>query len=62
MGEVKFFNLTVEQAEASEEVMSGTILVRSVSTMLLFDFGISHCYISTRSVMMHSIHCDDMDT
>jgi len=56
------FNLTAEQAKASEEVIAGTILVRSIPVISLFDSGASHCYISTRFVLMHSIPCNDMDT
>ena len=55
------FNLTVEEAEASEEVVEGAILVHSVSVISLFDSGASHCYISTRFVMMHFIPGNDMD-
>ena len=54
--------MTVEQVEASEEVVAGTILVHSILVVSLFDSGVSHCYISTRFVMMHSIPCNDMDT
>jgi len=56
------FNLTTKQAEASEEVVAGTILVQSFPVISLFDSGSSHCYISTRFVRMHSIHYDDIDT
>jgi len=61
-GRGQAFNLTAEKAEASEEVVAGTILVRSVPVISLFDSGASHCYISTSFVMMHSIPCYDMDT
>ena len=56
------FNLTVEQVEASENVVAGTILVQSFPVIQPFDSGASHCYISTRFVKMHSIHYDDIDT
>jgi len=56
------FNLTAKQAEASEEVVAGTILVHSIPVISLFDSGASHCYISTRFVMMHSIPCNYMNT
>ena len=49
------FNLTVELAKASEEVVAGTILVYSVPVISLFDSGTSYCYISTRFTMTHSI-------
>ena len=61
-GRGQTFNLTTEEVEASEEVVAGTILVHSVSVILLFDFGASHCYISTSFVMMHSVPCNDTDT
>ena len=56
------FNLTAEEAEASEKVVAGTILVHSFSVISLFDFDALHCYISTSFVMMHSIPYYDMDT
>jgi len=55
------FNLNSEQAEASEEVVAGTILVHSILVISLFDSGASHYYISTRFIMMHSIPCNYMD-
>ena len=55
------FNLTAEQAEASEKAIAGTILVHSIPVISLFDSGASHCYISTIFVMMHAIPCNDMD-
>ena len=54
------FNLTAEQAEVSEEVIAGSILIQSFPVILLFDSGASHCYISTRFVKMHSIHYDNI--
>jgi len=42
--------------------MAGTILVYSVPVISLFDFGASHCYISTSFITKHSIPCFDMDT
>ena len=60
-GRGQAFNLTAEQAEASEEVVAGTILVHSIPVVSLFDSGASHCYVSTRFVMMHAIPCNDMD-
>jgi len=56
------FNLTAEQAEVSEEVIAGSILIQSFPVISLFDSGASHCYISTRFVKMHFIHYDDIDT
>ena len=56
------FNLTAEEAEASEEVVAGAILIYSVLVISLFDSGTSHCYLSTSFVTKHSIPCYDMDT
>ena len=61
-GRGQAFNLTAEQAESSEEVVAGTILVHSIPVTSLFDSGASYCYISTRFVMMHSIPYKGMDT
>jgi len=61
-GRGQAFNLTAEQADASKKVVAGTILVHSIPVISLFDSGASHCYISTRFVMMHSIPFNDMDT
>ena len=61
-GRGQAFNLTTEQAEASEEVEAGTILVHSIPVISLFDFGASHYYISTRFIMMHSIPNSYMDS
>ena len=40
----------------------GTILLHSVPVISLFDSGASHCYISTKFVIMHSIPYNNMDT
>jgi len=61
-GRGQVFKLTTEKAKASEEVVTDTILVHSVPVITLFNFGVSHCYISTRIFIMHSISCGDMDT
>ena len=61
-GRGQAFNLTTEEAEASEEMVAGTILVHSIPVISLFDYGASHCYISISFVTMHSIPCNDMDT
>jgi len=37
-------------------------MVHSIPVISLFDSGASHCYISTRFVMMHSIPCNDINT
>jgi len=54
--------LTAEQAEASEKVVAGTILVQSFLVISIFNSGASHFYISTRFIKMHSIQYDDIDT
>ena len=46
-GRGQAFNLIAEEAEASEEVVEGIILVHSVPVISLFDSAGSHCYIST---------------
>jgi len=56
------FNLTAEEAEASEEVVVGTILIHSVPVISLFESGASYCYISTSFIIMHFIPCNNMDT
>ena len=45
MEEAQAFNLTIEQAEASEEVIAGTILVHSILIISLFDSGASLLHI-----------------
>ena len=56
------FKLTAGQAEASEEVVAGTILVHSVLIISLFDSGTSYYCICTRFVIMHYVPSSDMDT
>jgi len=51
-GRGQAFNLTAEEAEASEEVVVGTILVHSVPVISLFDSGASQSYISTSFVII----------
>jgi len=41
----KAYTLTVDQADASGEVVTGIILVHSVPAYALFDFGTTHCFI-----------------
>ena len=41
-GRDQAFNLTAEQAEASEKVIAGTIMVHSILIVLLFNSGAFH--------------------
>jgi len=54
-GRGQAYNLTAEEAEASGEVVAGTILVYSVSVLSLFDSDASHYFISSRFTALHSI-------
>ena len=54
-GRGQAYNLTEEEAEASEEVVTGKIRVHSKPVLALFDSGASHCYISDHFVALHSI-------
>jgi len=54
-GRGQAYNLTAEEADASGEVVAGTILVHSVLILSLFDSGASYCFISSRFIALHSI-------
>ena len=54
-GRGQAYNLTTEEAEASEEVMAGKILVHNNSGLALFDAGESHCFISSKFVALYCI-------
>jgi len=43
-GKVQTYNLTAEEAEASDEVVASNILVYSIPILSLFDSGASHCF------------------
>ena len=51
------YNLTLEEAEASEEVWAGKILVHSNPVLALFDSSASHCFISSKFVILHYPLC-----
>jgi len=53
--------LTAEEAETSEEVVTGKITVHSKPVLALFDSGASHCYISDSFTALHSIHVKYLD-
>jgi len=60
-GRGQAYNLTEEEAEASEEVITGKIMVHSKPVLALFDSGASHCYISDHFVALHSIPVKTLD-
>ena len=60
-GRGQAYNLTEEEAEASEEVITGKIMVHSKPVLALFDSGASHCYISDHFVALHSIPVKSLD-
>jgi len=49
------YNLTAEEAETSEEVITGKIMVHSKPFLALFDADASHCFISNSFLALHSI-------
>ena len=49
------YNLTVEEAKASEEVVAGKILVHSKPILVLFDSDASHYFISASFTVLLSI-------
>ena len=55
------YNLTAKEAEASEEVVASKILVHSIPVLSLFDFGASHCFISSRFITLHYIPLEDTE-
>ena len=48
------YNLIAEEAETSEEVIAGKIMVHSKHVLTLFDSSASHCYISYSFTTLHS--------
>jgi len=50
--------LTIDQADASGEVVISIILVHSALAHVLFDSGATHCFISSQFISMHDISCD----
>jgi len=59
-GRGQTYNLIVEEAEVSGEVVAGTIFVHSVPVLSLFDSGASHCFIFSRFTALHSIPLECM--
>jgi len=57
-GKGKAYTLTVDQADASGEVVTGIILVHSIPDYVLFDSGATHCFISSKFISKHDISCD----
>jgi len=60
-GRGQAYNLTAEEAETSEEVVTGKIRVHSKPVLALFDFSASHCYISDHFVALHFIPVKSLD-
>ena len=60
-GRGQAYNLTAEEAETSEEVITGKITVYSKPVLTLFDSGVSHCYISDSFTTLHSIPIECLD-
>ncbi|XP_075507620.1 uncharacterized protein LOC142544460 [Primulina tabacum] len=44
----RVFAMTQEQADDSNDVVEGTILINEMSSYVLFDFGVTHSFISKR--------------
>lgn len=49
------YNLTMEQAQKSDDVVSGIIPLHHVPTSVLFDSEASHFFISSAIVTQHNI-------
>ena len=60
-GRRQAYNLTAEEAETSEEVITGKIMVHSKPVLALFDSGASHYYISDSFTTLHSIPVKCLD-
>ena len=54
----KAYTPTVDQANASGEIIAGIILVHSILAFVLFDSGATHCFISSKFISKHDISCD----
>ena len=54
----KAYTLTVDQADSSGEVVTGIIFVHSTSAYVLFDFGSTHCFISSQFISKQNISCN----
>jgi len=55
------YNLTVEEAETFEEVITGKIMVHSKPILALIESGAFHCYISDSFIALHYILIEYLD-
>ena len=53
--------MTVGEAKASADAVAGNLLVHSVPVLALFNFGASHCFISSNFVIDHLVPLDKLD-
>jgi len=60
-GRGQAYNLTAEEAETSEEVVTGKIMIHSKLFLALFDSGASHIYISDSFTALHFIPVKYLD-
>ena len=54
------YNLTLEEAEVADGVVTGTILVQSIPAHVLFNSGAAHSFISANFIARHHLFCDDI--
>ena len=54
------YNLTLEEAEVADGVITRTILIQSIPAHVLFDSRATHSFISANFITQHHISCDDM--
>ena len=54
--------MTLQDAQASNDVVTGTILVSSKYAYVLFDSGASHSFVSTKFVKKHDMLIEPIDT
>ena len=60
-GRGQAYHLTVEEAETSEEVVTGKITIYFKPVLAMFDSGASHCYISDSFIALHSMPVKYLD-
>ena len=53
--------MTHEDAQTSNAVVTGTILVSSVYAHVLFDSGVTHSFVSTKFAMKHNLLIELID-
>ncbi|XP_020262437.1 uncharacterized protein LOC109838398 [Asparagus officinalis] len=58
----QIFMMSAVEAEMNDQVITGKVLVSSVSALSLFDSGASHCFLSHRFVSTHSLHITPLTT